>query len=615
MLKGLTNTFRNNCNSTELTYNEYLVLDGTTIPIKAELNDDVYENGNFIGTFILKKIEFETDATYDFKNKEFEYYKVVNGESIKMGTFISTDITINDTTELVKVIGMDYGLKAQIQYTSVLDYTSGNITLLDVWNECCELSGLESGINDFVNSDFIVDSDQFTGTGATIRDVFKGIAMCSGTFVKVMNDDKVYLIFKEQTGDIIEDYVELEDKRDTHPWTCLRLGMSNVEGENVDYKDEELIEQYGENWLILNDNPFAYTQEKRQQLIMGIFDQIKEFGYSAFVSKTSFKPYLTTGDLVQFRNRNGDLVNSIVLRYQHNGEEITLEAPSETSATVNYVYPLSAIEIAKRTELIVNKDDQTIQAIIQKTQEDEERIENLLATIEGLQNTLTTSGGTNLLKDSMGVLNDGSWLKENDDKAEMVSINYPNSVGQSAIVVNDVLFKQEVKCKNGIFTLSFNYEKVAPMGNLTLVINDEEHIISNQAMEENITQFMKTFAIETNEIEVSFVGDVETTGYIYDLILNEGLDKKEWEQNQDETTTDTVKIGKGIEVSSTSQNTTSRMDADGFRIISNQNNQEVLYATDKGIVTRELTSTSNSNINGLMFIKIGSQVWMTGVDD
>ena len=925
MLKGLTTTFKNKCNATEVVLSEYLVLGNQTIPIKAKLDDDSYENGNFVGTFILKKIEFETDATYDFKDKEFEYYKKIDNESIKIGTFITTEVTINDSQDLVKVVGMDYGLKTQVEYTSSLDYASGTITLKDVWDEACTLSGLESGINDFANSDFIVDSDQFTGTGATIRDVFKGIAMSSGTFVKVMNDDKIYLIFNELTSelknleingsatiqdgyklnslelqgnttqdgtptpsspvdidvvtgrqnvevvgknlfndyritprtlagvtysgvdggtkldgtydrsvsadfwltesmknsynnlillkanttytikvsvvsgtftsnygiscalssrtadenktfsynyqiltqdgttwektftvgdsdiygagvrftlttnrittfnntvfhvqieksstaseyeaykgqnyevnlgknllkfdlataklyntqgtwndndiysfygidaivnndntitigsgtatagynfylyrnetgkrlslpagtytfstntspasgngnlairfrdnngntisgvsdlrwsggtstsatktinqdfqvaiyiqisndatetektyqiqiekgstaslyspyftpielckigdykdriyksngkwyiekkigkvvlvgsddegwqmissqeltntiylssfaidglmkentltfsnyftkqsglwnndvegyqlttqdrnirlrinkstasyvsafktwlsthnttvyyvlatptiteitntelisqlesielfkglnnitissndlpsplkityynnelDIIEDYTDLEDKRDTHPWTCLRLGMSQIDGENVDYIDEELVEQYGENWLILNDNPFAYNQTKRQQLIMNIFNQIKEFGYSSFSSKTSFKPYLTCGDLIKFKNRDGNLVNSIVLRYDHDYENITIEAPSETSATVNYIYPLSAIDVAKRAQIEVDKEQGQITSLVETT--------------------------------------------------------------------------------------------------------------------------------------------------------------------------------------------------------------------------------------------------------
>ncbi len=197
MLKGLTSTWKNGCNAKTLTFSEYIIIDNKKIPVKAVLKDDCYNNGNFIGTFIFKEISFEVENNIDFKQKEFEYYKVVNGETIKFGTFITTEITDNDTTELVKVVGMDFGLKTQVEYMSSLDYSSGLITLLDVWNECCELSGLTSGITDFTNSDFIVESDQFTGTGATIRDVFVAIAQSSCSFVKVMNDDKIYLIFNE----------------------------------------------------------------------------------------------------------------------------------------------------------------------------------------------------------------------------------------------------------------------------------------------------------------------------------------------------------------------------------------------------------------------------------
>ena len=391
MLKGLTNTFKTNCNKTELTYNEYIIIDNQQIPVRAKISDDCYENGNFIGSFILKTIQFETSNDIDFKEKEFEYYKVVDGESIKIGTFITTEIEDNDTTELVKVVGMDYGLKTQVKYTSELNYDSGEVTLLDVWNEACELSDLESGVEHFTNDDFIVDSDQFTDTGATIRDVFVGIAMSSGSFIKVMNDDKIYPIFTESTNEIIEDYTELEDKRDTQPITCLRLGSSVAEGENVDIKDPELIEEYGENWLILNDNPFAYTQAKRSQLITAIFNKVKGFGYSAFVSKTSFKPYLTCGDLVKFKNKNGDLVDSIILRYSHeykdNEIEITLQAPSETSATVNYVYPLDAIDIAKRTEIIVDKEEQRITELAEEVGTYSDRITTVEQTVDRIEQT------------------------------------------------------------------------------------------------------------------------------------------------------------------------------------------------------------------------------------
>ena len=371
MLKNLTQTFKDNCNAREVILSEYVILDNIKIPIKAELNDDCYNEGNFIGTFIFKELRFETSNEYDFKKKEFKYYKVVNGESVKIGTFITTEITDNDTEETIKVVAMDYGLKTQVEYTSNLNYGSGNITLLDVWNENCELSGIESGITSFTNSNFIVDSDQFSGTGATRRDVFIAIAQSSCDFVKVANDDKIYLILKEETNEVIEEYTDLEDKRDTQPINAVSLGMSQVEGEILT-KIADGVSEENANWLVINDNPFAYTQEKRQQLINGIFNKINGFGYSAFKTETSFKPYLTCGDLVKFKRKDGVLVDSIILRYKHNFDNITLEAPSIVKTTVNYTKPVSAIDVAKKVEIIVNKQENTIENIVKNIGENGE---------------------------------------------------------------------------------------------------------------------------------------------------------------------------------------------------------------------------------------------------
>lgn len=391
MLKNLTNSFKNACNDISLVYSEYVVLNNTIIPVKAKLKDDCYENGNFVGSFIFKQVSFEVDNTYDFKNKEFEYYKKVNNESVKIGTFITTEVEDNDTTEIMKVVGMDYGLKTQIEYSSSLDYSSGEITLKDVWDECCTLSGLTAGTTTFINNDFIVDSDQFTGTGALIRDVFKGIALSTASFVKIMNDDKIYLCFAEQTNDIIEEYTDLQDKRDTHPLTCVRLGLSNIDGESVDLKDDALVAQYGENWLVINDNPFAYTEAKRNELITAILNKVKGFGYSAFKSKTSFKPYLTCGDVVKFRNRNGVLVNSIILRYTHDYDKITLEAPSETSAVINYIRPMPEVNAIKRTEIQVDKSNLKIDATIEEVNNNSSNIVQMQGSIDGINSIVETT--------------------------------------------------------------------------------------------------------------------------------------------------------------------------------------------------------------------------------
>lgn len=228
-------------------------------------------------------------------------------------------------------------------------------------------------------------------------------------------------------------------------------------------------------------------------------------------------------------------------------------------------------------------------------------------TIEGMQNTLVSSGGTNLVRDSMGVLNDGSW----DGTIE--STNFSNSVGQSAIVVNSNTITQTINVKNGIYTLSLKYRKNPNIstGITTLTVAGVTTSLSTNMEDDN--GYVQQINVSSGIITISIKGNADNIGYIYDLMLNSGSTVKSWEQNQNETTTDTVKIGKGIVVKSSSQNTTSKMNADGFRVTSNSDNTDVMKATDKGGWFKELESTSNSNINGSMFIRVDNQIWETGV--
>lgn len=620
MLKNLTTSFINKCNLSEMSLSEYVVLDGVNIPVKAELSDDCYENGNFIGTFIFKELKFEVPNNYDFKNKEFVYYKRVDGESIKIGTFITTEVTDNDTTEIMSVVAMDYGLKTQVEYKSSLDYSSGNITLLDVWNEACELSGLESGITTFTNSDFIVDSDQFTGTGATIRDVFKAISMSSCDFVKVFNDDKIYLILKNgKTGAIIKDYTELQDKRDTRPINAVSLGMSTADGNNITKIDPD-ITPGNEHWLIINDNPFAYNQDKRQLLIDAIYNKIHGFGYSSFVAKTSFLPYLTCGDAVKLKNKVGQITYSFLFRYNHKFDEITLEAPSVISSTVNYVRPSTPIDIARRTQIIVDQEKGTITNLTNKVESinndlnntyNKEQVNELIQSAEnGLVNTFTTSGGNNLLR------NTAPYYMEQNNKAEfwegnVKQVEEQESTSGHALLIQNGILKQAVTLVNGVYSLSFRYKRLSSAVTCQVRYNGKTFNLN-----QNSGEIHSSGEITAGQLVLEIESNADDAFKIYDLILKHGNEGEEnmmiWTQNANESISETVQISKGITAISSATDTKATMDSEGFKVRNKTTEEVVMEATKTGGKFLDLTSTGKANISGMLIEKHDKQIWATG---
>src|SRR5699024_3046934 len=112
----------------------------------------------------------------------------------------------------------------------------------------------------------------------------------------------------------LSDYSEAEIKRATHPINLVSLGMSDVEGENIVMRDEQSILLDGENSLVINDNPFAYTEAKRQQLITAIFNAVRGFEYKSYEMTIQGLPYLETLDNIQIVDFEGNTYNSFLFR-------------------------------------------------------------------------------------------------------------------------------------------------------------------------------------------------------------------------------------------------------------------------------------------------------------
>ena len=388
MIKNVTKTFIKNCHKDSLKYREYIIIDNKEIDIKGILSDTAYKDTTFFGKFNLKMLKFETENDINYKKKEFVYYKEVNGEAIKIGTFIVTEVKDSDTFESVNVTAYDYGLKFANPYTTKLNYSSGKITMFDVVQEICSNCNVELENISLPNGSFIVDSNQFVN-GEQFGDVICLIALENGMFATINNVDKLFFTMCNVTitdeiinlitedGDnlitenndfiikddceYISDYIELDNKRDTRPITCVLVATSeDLETAGAVRKDQELIKKYGENWLKIYDYGFAYSSDKCEQLIDNIFNQVKGFGYSAFKSNYSFLPYLTLGDIVKLKNKDGNLTKSLILRYETNYDEINLEAPSIISASVEYSLPETTEETAKKALIEANQANSQI---------------------------------------------------------------------------------------------------------------------------------------------------------------------------------------------------------------------------------------------------------------
>lgn len=829
---AVSNATKEACNSPSLTYKEFIIIDNKTIEIRGKLTATAFNDKNFIGTFNLKCLTFETENDIDYKEKEFEYYKQVNNEAFKIGTFITTEVEDSDTNEVVQVTAMDYGLKFATPYETSLDYDSGEITMQDVLDEILTNVNIQlsSESQTLRNGNFIVDSNQFVNS-EVYGDVISAIAGINGMFAIIDSDDKLkllttnstvttktrkveqeveamqidysgntdvgnrqiyayyeidpqkdiivrvyyphlekeleidgiryertmydfefqrigvygdyfrffafydfnaysedsrdfingdYIISKDdfsltmpngikltsepdplaeaedglyvyinsscdlkydfkdeedyqkyvdlyfdgdesamderymprselqlsviqldseqyQEDEVIEDYTELDDKRDTHPITIVQLGMSQVQGVEVQARWEEGIQQYGEHYLILNDNPFAYTMEKRQQLAENILEQVKGLGYSSFESKFAFKPYLQRGDRIKFRNKAGQLIDSIVLKIDTDYENITLSAPSIADSTVDYVVNDTEEKI-RRAEVIANQASgqvtiisnqvreigQTVDSNYQQMAENftnyytiEQTNQMLVDAETGVTNTLINSGGNNIFR------NTGLWFKDENNNYEFWSgsankTTNDNAVNNTSILLKNGTFSQEQIVPNGEYTVSFYYQLVNPLATAKAKINDIEYDLDSSSVKRLYTGEKDTngdyitqpLNITSKQVKIEFICDIDDAVEVYDLMCNKGNAPLVYTQNENETTTDTVNISKGITITSTNMETIFKANANGIRILTLSNNL-IAYFTDKGLSTKELIVEDEAQIVKTLWQEVGDQTWIT----
>ena len=833
---AVSNATKEACNSPSLTYKEFIIIDNKTIEIRGKLTATAFNDKNFIGTFNLKCLTFETENDVDYKEKEFEYYKQVNNEAFKIGTFITTEVEDSDTNEVVKVTAMDYGLKFATPYETSLDYDSGEITMQDVLDEILTNVNIQlsSESQTLRNGNFIVDSNQFVNS-EVYGDVISAIAGINGMFAVITSDDKLkflttnstvttktrkveqeveamqidysgntdvgnrqiyayyeidpqkdiivrvyyphlekeleidgiryertmydfefqrigvygdyfrffafydfhadsedsrdfingdYIISKDdfsltmpngikltsepgplaeaedglyvyinsscdlkynfkdeedyqkyvdlyfdgdesamderymprselqlsviqldseqyQEDEVIEDYTELDDKRDTHAITIVELGMSQVQGVQVQARWEEGIELYGEHYLIINDNPFAYTMEKRQELVGNILDQVKGLGYSSFESRFAFKPYLQRGDKIKFRNKAGQLIDSIVLKIDTDYENITLSAPSIADSTVDYVVADTEEKI-RRAEVIANQASGQVTIISNQVREIGQTVDsnyqqmtenfNNYYTIEqtnqmlvdaetGVTNTFSEAGGNNIFR------NTGLWFEETNTGTTTVyeywkgyakKITDDNAMNNSAILMQKGSFIQEQPVPNGNYSISFNYQLLNPLATAKVKINDVEYNLDSLSVKQfytgeqdaNGNYITQPLIVSSKNIRIEFTCSIDDGLKIYDLMCNKGNVKLAYSQNENETTTDTVNISKGITITSTNMETIFKANANGIRILTLTGNV-IAYFTDKGLSTKEIIVEDEAQIVKTLWQEVGDQTWIT----
>lgn len=326
-------------------------------------------------------------------------------------------------------------------------------------------------------------------------------------------------------------------------------------------------------------------------------DAVLELSDITLESTDIFKKTVSASDDVN----NGTIDSGKVVDFFKNGQSI-----SETIRIIDRTVEQNKSDLMKSDEAIsaslekiITSYDDLNNVVIEQTRQ----IADLLLTIEGLKAQVGKTGGSNLIRNSVGAFGNEYW--------EGKAVQYydtdvmQNNSSKSAFILQDGSIMQEINnIRNGAYNLSFNYKELLPAANSKIKINDTEYVLDN----ENWTEFEVVLNITDNYFRIEFNSDTDNSTLISDLLLVTGQYKQVWSQNANETSTDTVSIGEGIQVDSSAINAYTRLDADGLRTYNEATGEVVYQGTDKGSDQKTLIVRDEAQMVGLLYQKIDDQI-------
>ena len=557
---------------------------------------DAYNEGNVVGNAIASQLDF--DLPYMAKFDTFKYFDGVwNGtdyEYVDMGTFTVFDE--KDEDEFNKhITAFDNLIKFNVPFIDNKDYPK---TIFEELQNICEQAGVELINTSIANGNFEIQNNQFVNN-ESLKSVLKAICQISGTYA-IIKEDKIVLQLKNETSETINksQHMPITWKRRTYGINQVILGLEDVVGEYVIRQDEEDIAINGVHKLVINDNPFAYTQEKRDLLIDDLFNQVKGFGYIPYELKGEWLNYMDVGDTI-----NIDGIDTILLRV--NGKspkslESEMSAPAIIDSAIQYVDNTASIKnLMKKTEISVDKQKSEIELVTREINSVKNDLSNNYYNIEqsnvlmqnatdGLMNKLSTIGGNNLLRNSYFYEYDNGLLTYWSGPQKVIE-KY-ESKSRNALSLQNGTIKQSVSLTNKKYCCSFKYIKLSEVANAKFIINGKEYVLDGNVDYEK--KFEVVEDLKTDSITIEFVCDTNDGFLIYEPMLNEGESASLFTQNTSESISDTVNIGKGVEVLASNIKNKTRMDADGLRGINTETNELTFYQTTDGIYGKEVETES-----------------------
>lgn len=406
----------------------------------------IYKFQGMLYKTIMRELDFEAKGNISLIDKTLHFKNglKVNGkfEYVDYGNFKVKDIEEVREKETIKVTAYDNMLNFMVDF----DFSKLNIslpcTVLDFSKALSNYCGVQLYTEQFFNNDILIDEDFFTVQKMTCRDVLEKLAqvtLCT-IFIK---ENKLYFSNINKTDEVLDINVlkslRLENK--FGPVNSFVLGRGDVE-DNVYDNDQESINTNGLCEIRFDENDIL--DSKREQVITGMFNQIKGLEYYPFEAKEVGLCYLEPCDLIIAKDRQKNEYKCLVLNLEliiTSGTTETISAETPNESTTEYKYATKEEKKTLKVERIAKKNEGKILDLVKETGNHEERINQIETNTEGL--LLRAEKNIDLMSIAEG---NNLTINALEDKATVVikgNTEYKNYININNMIDDYEIFKSD----------------------------------------------------------------------------------------------------------------------------------------------------------------------------
>lgn len=334
---------------------------------------------------ISEGTKFNAKVGVKFGNSSYQYIEFKN--------FTVYKCERQEDTESYKITAYDKMLDAMTDFIMPADTEKIPVRqyLINIFNW---LGWSTAGIpSTFINSTKLIEPGIHSNIGFTFRDVLDELSTVTGSFICVINDVPM-LKYITNTNEVInEEYLCQDNVTFGKKYFINSLVFSRAEeSDNIFRKDDDSIEQNGLHEFRISDNQILSTLE-RDTFIDDLFNYFKTLEFYIFDIKSTGIMWFEVADKFTISAHNNTysvvLLNDEIIIDQDIEEHLYSDEPEETQT--EYKYADETDKRLNQTYILLDKQNQKITQLTNKTTEHEEKITKQEQDIDSLKQSAENS--------------------------------------------------------------------------------------------------------------------------------------------------------------------------------------------------------------------------------